>query len=77
MQQLFVNYFLTKPFTQGLGIRFAHEIPFDQFSDAVQSMHGYALHTVRANDIIQHLQTIHFASQILDYFSGLLKKPIQ
>ena len=51
------------------------EIPIEQFSKAMQSMHKYGLHTVRANDIIQHLQTANFAAQIPDFLSGLLKNP--
>ena len=41
----------------------------------MQSMHQYGLHTIRATDIIQHLQTQKIAEQIPDFLSGLLQNP--
>jgi hypothetical protein len=51
------------------------EVPLEQFSTAMQSLHQYGLHTIRATDIIQHLQTQKIAEQIPDFLSGLLKNP--
>ena len=51
------------------------EILLSDFSKAMQTMHDFGLHTIKANDLIQHLRTQNIAEQIPDFLSGLLQNP--